>query len=125
MSIGIRIKKLIEDKGITPYILSSETGIPESTISRIINNITKRPNQKNIKEIARYLRVSPSWLMTGGDENATVQNNEASVTMPREVFDQMIKMTDTIASQQRTIEALSKKTDVQPAANAKCVDAVG
>lgn len=39
MSIGERIKKLLEYKGVTPYIVSMHTGVSQATMSRIIKNV--------------------------------------------------------------------------------------
>jgi len=69
--IGDRVKKLLEDKGITAYELSDSTGISQSTLSRIINKNTK-PNIENRKLLADYFNVSKEWLLTGSGKNEVV-----------------------------------------------------
>lgn len=64
MEIGIRLKELMQEKGITAYVFSDETGIPQSTISRLINKGSK-PNTSNLKVICDYFNVDRQWFLTG------------------------------------------------------------
>jgi len=81
MSLGNRIKELIDDKGITPYVVSTETGISQSTLSRIINNVSKKINIENSNLLAKYFGVSKDWLLTGRGEKteSPTQFNEIQV----------------------------------------------
>ncbi|MDP3452888.1 MAG: helix-turn-helix transcriptional regulator [Bacteroidales bacterium] len=64
---------------------------------------------------AKYLNINPTWLLTGvGDMFNAKPSNELdksekkqgdTVTMPREVFDMISRLTETILSQQRVIES--------------------
>lgn len=65
MGTGLRIKELIENKGITPYIVSAKTGVSQSTLSRILNDNSKKLNIENTKILAEYFNVSEEWLTTG------------------------------------------------------------
>ena len=65
MEIFERILELVETKGITPYEISSKTGISEAVLSRLLNGKTKKPNQNNIKTLAKYFNISEDWLRTG------------------------------------------------------------
>lgn len=57
--------------------------------------------------------LNRNWLLyEEGDmlKAETIKETPAdSVSMPREVFDQITRLTETVLSQQRTIETLSKK----------------
>lgn len=64
MGISIRIKGLMEKKGVSAYTISSETGISQSTLSRLLNKDSK-PNAGNLKIISDYFQVDQSWLLTG------------------------------------------------------------
>lgn len=72
-TIGSRLKKLIEDKGLTPYELSEKTGIAQSTLSRIINKNSK-PNIKNGEILANYFKISKSFLINGNESDALVDS---------------------------------------------------
>lgn len=67
MSIGLRLKQLLEKKGLTAYMFAEETGISQSTLSRILNKDTK-PNASNLKVISDYFQIDKTWLLTGQQE---------------------------------------------------------
>lgn len=82
MSIGKRVKDLIDSKGITPYELAINTGISQSTLSRIINNASKKTNIENTRILSEYFGVSKDWLLTGKEEfikNITVVNESTKI----------------------------------------------
>lgn len=68
MSIGERLKQVIDNKGITPYELSMRTAISQATLSRIIANVTSKPSLKTIDTLAKYLQINRDWLLTGEGE---------------------------------------------------------
>ncbi len=76
MSIGERLKQVIDNKGITPYELSMRTAISQATLSRIIANVTTKPSLKTIDTLAKYLQINRDWLLTGEGEMA----NDKSAT---------------------------------------------
>lgn len=76
MNISKRIEQLIEDKGVTPYVVSEKTKIAESTLSRILGGETKKPNIKNIQLLAKYFQVSEDWLLTGQNAVSEPENND-------------------------------------------------
>jgi transcriptional regulator with XRE-family HTH domain len=90
MSITNRIKNLINEKGLTPYHISHETGISEAAISRILNNKTGKPNHSTIKKFASFFGVCPDWIytgkgdkypaITGGYENRSDDNDNLCTT---------------------------------------------
>lgn len=67
MELGDRFKKLLEDKGITAYMFSQETGISNSTLSRILNSNSK-PNGNNLQIILDYFCIDKTWFLTGKEE---------------------------------------------------------
>lgn len=79
MSLGNRIKELIDNKGITPYAVSNETGISQSTLSRILNNSSKKTNIENTKLLAKYFGVSKDWLLTGKGEKIESKKNSNAI----------------------------------------------
>lgn len=90
MEIGEILKKLLEEKGVTPYEVSADTGISQSTFSRMLNKNTK-PNQKNKRLLAEYFNVNPEFLVTG-KKRSVVQ------TKTVELDDGLLERNDEIAA---------------------------
>lgn len=67
MGISVRIKELMERKGVSAYNVSNDTGVSQSTLSRVLNKDTKL-NASNLKVLAEYFNVDQSWLITGDEE---------------------------------------------------------
>lgn len=63
-----RLELLIENKGISRYLIASGSGVSNSILSRIINEKTKKISQKTIADLANYFHVDPYWLQTGRGE---------------------------------------------------------
>lgn len=80
MGIGERISKLIEYKGVTPYIVSQNTGISQATLSRILNNSTAKPSQGTIQLLAKYFDSSLDWILTGRGEMLCENKSELRQT---------------------------------------------
>lgn len=91
--------------------IAEKTGIKVTYLSDLIGG--RNPLSEIYSDkLASVFGVSKEYLKTGtGDvfdkpeESNETQND--SVTMSREVFDQITRLTETVLSQQRTIEKLS------------------
>lgn len=68
MSVRIRLKQIIDEKGVTPYELSKQTGISQATLSRLLSGETSKPSISNTDKIAKYLQLNRDWLLTGKGE---------------------------------------------------------
>lgn len=68
MSIGERVKGLMDKRNFTAYYVSKQTGISEGTLSRILKNNSK-PNIKNTESLASFFNVTSEWIMNGGDDS--------------------------------------------------------
>ena len=55
MSVGSRLKQLINDKSVTPYHISVKTGVSQATISRILNNETAKLSIDTTEKLAKRL----------------------------------------------------------------------
>ena len=66
--VGERVKNLLGFKGVTPYVVSMQTGISQATMSRIINNSTAKPSSGTIEVLAKYFGTTPDWILTGRGE---------------------------------------------------------
>lgn len=64
-------------RGVSPYTVSKETGVPQTTIS----NWKQRRNYlntKSAKKIADYFGISLEYLMTGKDPDGYYENDETA-----------------------------------------------
>lgn len=59
-AIAKRIKEIIKTKGITQYQLFKKSGVPQSTISTILNSETKTTKISTIFEICDGLNIELS-----------------------------------------------------------------
>lgn len=77
-----RYEKLIEQKGISSYQVSKETGVSQQTLSYWKNKRSK-PKFESLKKIADYLNVTVDYLI-GESENKIVkpEKKEHMVQMP-------------------------------------------
>ncbi|MGY6088700.1 XRE family transcriptional regulator [Avibacterium paragallinarum] len=78
-NLGERLKKVLDDKGLTQADLAEMIDTTQMAVSHIIANKTKKP--RNLLEIANALGVDPNWLRTGNSTNiinSTVKNSPIS-----------------------------------------------
>lgn len=65
MGEGERIRQLAENTGVSFYEISKETGISQSSLSRIVHSNTAKLSIKNLHALADYFGVTPEWIRTG------------------------------------------------------------
>lgn len=79
---------LLQKFGVTPYKVSKETGVSQSTLSDWKRGISTPKNDK-LQKIADYFGVSVEFLMTGkekeGGEKYYINDETASIA--QEIFD--------------------------------------
>lgn len=63
-----RLKELMEEKNITFYKLSKETGITESAFSVWKKDKLKNPQKETVNKISKFFNVSPDYLIGKTDE---------------------------------------------------------
>ncbi len=59
---------LIKDSGLTPYVVSSETGISQATLSRLLKKNAK-PHLSTAKKLADFFDVDLTYILTGKHSN--------------------------------------------------------
>lgn len=71
-----RLKKVLDEKGITQYQLAEMINTTQGAISNIIMGKTQKP--RNLLDIANALGVDPNWLQNGvGEPNKEGQPTQA------------------------------------------------
>lgn len=64
---AMRLRKALEDKGISPQELANKSGVSKSSISLYLNGYNE-PRTRNAKKMADVLGVEPMWLMGFSEE---------------------------------------------------------
>lgn len=92
MSLHDRLKKAIEEKGITPYKIGQDTPVSRALMGKYLAGDTE-PSVKNIILLAQYLDIDLNWLLTGEgnmpkkntalDQYAENYNNDIAVSEPK------------------------------------------
>lgn len=61
-NVSIVLRELLDRDRISPTELHRRTGVPQSTLSRILSGKIVDPSDKHISRIAEYFRVSTDYL---------------------------------------------------------------
>ena len=72
MTLGERLRKSLDAKGVTPYRMGEDIPVTRAMIGHYISG-ENEPSVKNIILIAEYLDINLDWLLTGKGE---MFNNE-------------------------------------------------
>lgn len=81
--IGNRIKQAMNDKGISQNDIVKHTGINKGSLSCYISG-RYLPKQNTIYKLAKYLDVSPYWLMGYEDEENQIILNKLKSLSPNQ-----------------------------------------
>lgn len=76
----VRIKEIMQQKGITSVALSEMMGISKATVSNLINNKTM-PSIDTLGKIAEALDV-PNWQLFASEEEV-FGDSKNSITCPK------------------------------------------
>lgn len=76
----VRIKEIMQQKGITSVALSEMMGISKATVSNLINNKTM-PSIDTLGKIAEVLDV-PNWQLFASEEEV-FGDSKNSITCPK------------------------------------------
>ena len=79
MNIAERLRSKMGELGLNESELGRRADVPQPTINRILSGESASPRRPTIEKIARILKVSPNWLMFGGNDEST--NFESNVEM--------------------------------------------
>lgn len=61
-NVSIVLRELLDRDRISPTELHRRTGVPQSTLSRILSGKIADPSDKHISRIAEYFRISTDQL---------------------------------------------------------------
>lgn len=78
-SFSVKLKELLAEKGISGYVLSKGTGLPPSTISRILNGEALRPRSRTLADIAAFLGMSTLELTNDTELQTCYQQQKGKI----------------------------------------------
>jgi SMC interacting uncharacterized protein involved in chromosome segregation len=114
-TVNQRIAEIIDKFGYkSRRSFSEKIGIAQTSFNDILKGAEPKYSTLNKILLAEPL-VSPGWLLTGEgkmmkDENMPIDDSN-TVSMSREVFDRINKLTETIIDQQKTINLLQSEKE--------------
>lgn len=73
MHLPEKIQELMDAKNLTAYRVSKDTGVPYTTLTKILNGSTRHPRVDVLQKIADYFNV-PLDQLTKGTEESTPLN---------------------------------------------------
>jgi transcriptional regulator with XRE-family HTH domain len=65
LSIGDRLRWLIEVRGIKQTELAEKIGVTQAAISNIVTDSTRKPSAPTLMKLAAALQCNPTWILTG------------------------------------------------------------
>lgn len=104
--------RILRSKGMTQVELANRLDMHPQNLSRVIKSDDIKLSL--VLKIAKAISEPVEYVL-GIESEGSVRSMGApnqSVSMPREVFDQLSKMTETILAQQKTIDTLSRSVEI-------------
>nr|DAI64865.1 MAG TPA: Repressor protein CI [Caudoviricetes sp.] len=74
--------KLLQEHGVTPYKVSKETGVSQSTLSDWKRGVST-PKIDKLQKIANYFGVSVEYLQTGKESEITDKKDMSTSTLTK------------------------------------------
>jgi DNA-binding XRE family transcriptional regulator len=103
------VKKIRKKIGVSQEVLAEMVGVHPRTVQNWeAGGVVPKSKHAILRDILKTQQMD-------SDQND-------SITIPREVFDQITKLTETILSQQRTIETLTNEFKKDAAHDVSCAD---
>ena len=65
MTVGQRLKWMLEHRAVKQLHLAHKLGIMQSTISNIVTDSSRKPSAPTLMMLAHELQCNPSWLLDG------------------------------------------------------------
>lgn len=86
---GEKLRILMDKKGVTPYEISINTGVSESTLSRVLTKNTKMSISTK-QSLAKYFQVNEDYF--NESDESILQENE--IFDPKKIADYVINNTE-------------------------------
>lgn len=68
LSIGDRLRYLLEVRGYSQVALAKKIGITQAAISNLVTDNSRKPSAPTLLKLAAALQANPDWILTGQGE---------------------------------------------------------
>jgi transcriptional regulator with XRE-family HTH domain len=68
LTIGDRLRYLLEVRGYTQVEVAAKIGLTQAAISNIVTQSSRKPSAPTLLKLAAALQANPDWIMTGRGE---------------------------------------------------------
>lgn len=65
MSIGDRIRWLMESRGYKQVELANKIGVTQAAISNLVTDSSRKPSAPTLLKLAAALDANPEWILSG------------------------------------------------------------
>lgn len=65
LSIGDRLRYLIEVRRYTQVELAKKVGVTQAAISNLVTDSSRKPSAPTLLKLAAALQANPDWILTG------------------------------------------------------------
>lgn len=65
LTIGDRLRYLLEVRGFSQVDLAAKIGLTQSAISNIVTNSSRKPSAPTLLKLAAALQANPQWILDG------------------------------------------------------------
>lgn len=65
LSIGDRLRYLIEVRKYTQVELAKKVGVTQAAISNLVTDSSRKPSAPTLLKLAAALQANPDWILTG------------------------------------------------------------
>lgn len=92
LTIGDRLRWLLEARGYSQVELAAKIGLTQSAISNIVTNASRKPSAPTLLKLAAALQANPQWILDGkGDP---YQINTINAQSEQDLLEQFRSMDD-------------------------------
>lgn len=103
-----RIDSLMEEYGVSNYVLAKESKITSASISRIRQG-KQKAGAKSIRAIANYFKVNELWLKTGKGEKylpkeEAEEEKGVEDILAQKVYDKLVPVTEGYQANQKILK---------------------
>lgn len=65
MTLGDRLRYLLEARGYTQVEIAKKIGITQAAISNIVTDSSRKPSAPTLLKLAAALQANPQWILDG------------------------------------------------------------